>query len=63
MDKAIKRQKIFEVQTIAVQVDAGGRSGGMQETPQRKGSYKHREESLQASTTIQLQGNRTFRGP
>ena len=63
MDKAIKRQKIFEVQTIAGQVDAGGRSGGMQETPQRKGSYMNKEESIQVSTTRHLQGNGTFGGP
>ena len=57
-DKEIKIWKGVEGHTIAVGVEARAEACG--KSPQRKGSYTHREESMQASTTIHLQGNRTF---
>ena len=57
MYQDIKRQKVGKGQTIAVVVET--RVGG---NP-RKGSYMHREQSIQAPTTIHILKNRTFRGP
>ena len=55
MDKDTKIQKGVEGQ-------CSGKDGGMRGKAHRKGSYMHREESIQARTTIHLQVNRNFGG-
>ena len=59
MDKAINKRKGVEIHPIAIIIEAGAE---ICEKNHRKGSYTHREEKLQASTTIHLQGNGTLRG-
>ena len=51
-DKSINRWKMFEGHPISVGVDARAEACG--EKPQRKGSYTHKEEIIQASTTIHI---------
>ena len=59
MDKFIRRQKGVEVQHISVGVGAGADACG--KNPIEKKGYKNKEGSLQASTTIHVQGNGNFK--